>query len=265
MTPPLVPSFTYIEASAPLLEPMAAYEVSDEAVRLGLAGSGSIEVTRTGISVLAPDSLSYERTIDRLGEWAQGQWLAAHGFRVMRGAVVARHGKAMAIVGGHRCGASVLALVLSRTGWGLISDGLVVLDKFGYLRALDPTVTLDAEATVGMPPDVRIVPLTTSRDRVRVTTSGHHDTELGAYVFLSVKQSLHQLIFGQVPFAEGVSTALEDFRVRSLLASAALPPPIVEAPVWRIARPMFSPDPLSSSPLTLAAMLTSAMDPAENR
>jgi len=264
MNPPLLPAFGYIESPAPLLAPLADYEVSDEHVRLGLYGSGSIEVTTTGISVLAPDSLGYRRTIDRLGEWAQAQWLAAQGFRVMRGAVVARQGKAVALIGGSRCGASVLALVLSRRGWGLISDGLVVMDAHGCMRALDPSVTLDIEATLGLPADVPVAPLTTGRDRVKVSTTGHSDAELGSYVFLRVKQSLNQLAFERLPYSAAAANALDENRIPSLLGSAPPPFPIFEAPTWRIARPVASADSQSYSPPALAAMLMSAMDSEVN-
>lgn len=259
---PLRPAIGFVQAPAPSPGPLADYQVSGERVRLGLAGCGSIEVTRTSIFVLAPDALGYQRTIDRLGEWAHAQFLAAQGFRVMRGAVVARRGRAIALVGGSRCGASVLALILSHRGWGLVSDGLVIQDTHGFLRALDPTVTLDTEATVRMPPEVLMTHLTTGRDRVKVTTTGHPDAEIGAYVFLRVRQSLTQLEFAAVPFTSAAADALEDYRISSLLPGSAPPPPIVQAPCWRVARPAFSAHPEASTPPMLAALLMSSIDSA---
>lgn len=257
MSHPFLPKIEFVEAPAPPAGPLAAYEISGECVRLGLTGSGTIEVTPSGISVLAPDALGYQRTIDRLGEWAQAQFLAARGFRVMRGAVLARQGRAIALVGDSRSGASVLALVLSRRGWGLISDGLVIMDESGVVRALEPTVTLDAEATVGLPAGVPITRIATGRDRVRVTTAGHPDAKLGAYVLLRVQQSLTQLAFERVPFT---AAALEDCRIPPHLTAAHPAPPIVEAPCWRIARPVFSAHPELFAPPTLAAMVMSAID-----
>ena len=260
MNTPLLPTFEFVEAPAPPFAPLAAFEICNESVRLGLFGSGSIEVSREGISVLAPDALGYQRTIDRLGQWAQAQWLATHGLRVMRGAVVARQGKAVALIGGARCGASVLALVLSRRGWGLVSDGLVVIDAHGMLRALEPVVTLDTEATIGLPEDVPITKLTTGRDRVKVSTTSHGDAELGAYVVIRVLQSLNQLAFERVPFTTDTRSALEGYQIAPLLGSEHRSPPIVEAPTWRIARPVVSADPHSHTPPVLAALLTSALD-----
>jgi hypothetical protein len=260
MNTPLLPSFEFVEAPAPQFAPLAAFEICDESVRLGLSDSGSIEVSREGINVLAPDALGYQRTIDRLGQWAQAQWLATQGLRVMRGAVVARQGKAIALIGGARCGASVLALVLSRRGWGLVSDGLVVMDNHGILRALEPSVTLDAQATIGLPEDVRITKLTTGRDRVKVSTMSHGDAKLGAYVVIRVLQSLNQLDFERVPFHADTRSALEGYQIASLLDTELLSLPIVEATTWRIARPVVSPNPHSYTPPALAALLTSALD-----
>jgi hypothetical protein len=256
----LLPTFHYTEASAPPLSPLAEFEQSEGSVRLGLAGSGSIEVTRTGINVLAPDLLAYQKTIDRLGQWAQGQWLTAQGFRVLQGAAVARNGKAIVLIGGPRCGASLLALVLSRRGWGLISDGLVVIDKNGIVRALDPVVTMDAEATLGLPPEVSITRSTTGRARVKVTTTGHSDAELSVYVFMRVQHSLNSLAFAQITFTSEARRTIERNQIPSFLVPRNPAFAIVEAPVWRIARPVSSPDPFAYSPPVLASLLTTALD-----
>ena len=134
------------------------------------------------MTVFAPDAHGFTRTTVRLGEWAQAQWLASHGYFVVRGAALGYRGQAVVLVGGSRCGASVLALVLSRRGWGLISDGLVSIDSGGVVHSLSPSVTVDSEVVSGLPLEVHRESLNSGRDQVVVTTNSHPDAPLGALV-----------------------------------------------------------------------------------
>jgi len=259
MTHPLVPAFDFIESPALGVSPLAHYERTESSVTLGLAGSGSIEVTKEGITVLAPDAQSCARTTARLGEWARAQWLAANGFFVVRGASVGYRRQAIALVGGSRCGASVLALVLSRRGWGLISDGLVVIDADGVVRSLNPCVTLDSEAISGLPPEVHRESLSSGRDRVLVTTNGHPDASLGGLVFMRVQQSLIALAFEQVPFDHAAILALESCSIRALFGDSAVVPVLTDVPSWRLARPVVAAGREACSPPELAARLMDAI------
>ena len=259
MTYPLIPAFDFIEAPAPVDSPLAHFERTESSVTLGLAGSGSIEVTRAGITVFAPDAHGFTRTTVRLGEWAQAQWLASNGYFVMRGAALGYRDQAVVLVGGSRCGASVLALVLSRRGWGLISDGLVVIDAERIVRSLCPNVTLDSEVIIGMPSEVHRESLNSGRDRVVVTTNGHPDAPLGALVFMRVRQSLTALAFEQVPFDHAAVLALEANRIRALFGDSVDVPERCDVPAWRLARPVFTSVREACSPPELASRVMVAI------
>jgi hypothetical protein len=177
----------------------------------------------------------------------------------VRGAALGNRSQAVVLAGGSRCGASVLALVLSRRGWGLISDGLVVIDADGVVHSLSPGVTLDSEVVSGLPSEVHRESLKSGRDRVVVTTNGHPDAPLGALVFMRVQQSLTALAFEQVPFDDAAVVALEACRIPALFGDSVDVPDLYDVPSWRLARPVITMEHEACSPPELAARIMAAI------
>lgn len=255
MTSLRIPPIEWVKSPAPTRQPLAHFERTPTSVELGLAGFGIVRVTSDAIQVLAPDEVARHHTVDRLGEWGRAQWLTAQGFMVTRGACVASEGKAVVLLGSARCGASVIAFILSRRGWGLVSDGLVVIDSEHRVRALEPEITLDANAISELPPEVPRFTLATGRDRVRLPTAHHPDADLGAYVFLKVKHSATERTFTHTGFDSTATSVIEKCRIHRLFGEARSPIPAPPADFWTLTRPTFLTDPDSYSPPALASLL----------
>jgi hypothetical protein len=255
MKHPKIPLFEFLEAPAPPQNPMAHYERSETHVTLGIPRLGSIQVTHHSITVMAPDFQKCEDIRDRIGEWAQAQWYAAQGYRVMRGAAVGIHDTAVVILGDQRCGASSLAYCLSQRGWGLISDGLVIIDDAGIVQATADAVTLDANSAIAETPGASRTKLKTARGRIRIETNGHAEASIGHYVFVGVSRREGDLILNPISFDSSTELALESLRFQPLLTPTKSVAPISPGKAWLMARPLAGVDLTPFMPPELAAAL----------
>ena len=184
---------TEVQAPIPPPSPVAYWNVDSTSVTLGLPGLGAVKVSGHGITVLAPDAHARNDVWTRLRHWATGQYFAAQGFRVLPGCVVARHGLSVAITGPPRRGATALGLQMTRRGWGLVSDGVVVIDSAGTCRALHPTATLDAQPAELLFGDYPQEPASSGRDRRIVSAPSHGDARLAAIATIEVKDAAESL------------------------------------------------------------------------
>ena len=201
MPAPAIPVEREIVA-APAPSPMATWEVDAASVTLGLPELGAIRVNRAGIQILAPDQDAQEATWARLGLWATAQFYSANGFRVLPGCVIGRFGTGVAITGPARHGATLLGLQMTRHGWGIISDGLVVLDDAGRCRSTDSWATADSTPLGRLFPDYPTASFGSGRDRLRISPPLHPSAPLGIVVRMQVKQSLPALFVGDLTMSD---------------------------------------------------------------
>jgi hypothetical protein len=262
MTWPEIPAFEFLESPAPSHDPLAHYERTETHVTLGIPRLGSIRVTHHSITVMAHDFQIYEEVRDRIGEWAQAQWYGAQGFRVMAGAAVGFQGNAVVIVGDPRCGASSLAYCLSQSGWGLISDGLVVVDHEGAVLAKDAAVTLDRHSVVALSADVSRSTLKTRRERIRIETNGHPRARIGSYIFLGVNRRAENLVLERVNFDSSTAQALDSYRIHPLLQPLRDVAPVSVASAWLLARPLVGEHLENFDPQMLSATLVTSFSKA---
>lgn len=199
-----------LEAAAPARGPLPFWEASPGEVTLGLADVGSIRVTPEMITVLAPDPDAARRTWDRVGTWAQGQWHAMAGELVLRGACVARDGRALAIVGAPRTGTSLTALQTFRHGFRLLRDGIVVIRDGVALAQDDPRGAIDREAAEVLFADLPCTPRATDRPRVDVEVPSAPDTPLTSIAQLGIALGRGEIIVREItpPCTEILSLAV---------------------------------------------------------
>jgi len=227
-------------APAPGAGPMPEFEASAERVALGLAGVGTVEVTRSRIAVAAPDQAAIDATWARLGAWARGQWWALHGHLVLPGAVVARDGRAVAIVGPSRVGSTVTALQLTRHGYGVVSDSYAVVTPEGSVVGSSPTCAIDTMVAERLFSDYAPTTLPSGRPRSAVTPPAHPGCELAAVVLLQVKEGCREVMVRSL--SPGIGDVLAH-RVMWLGAPTVTPEPwSFSVPGWSFARK--SPDTL---------------------
>jgi hypothetical protein len=181
------------EAARPEASPVALWLVDSSSVTLGIPELGTVTVSADRIIVRGPDAQAREAAWTRLRGWAIGQHFTAQGYRVLPGCVVARNGRAVALTGSTRSGASVLGLQLTRHGWGLVSDGVAVIDADGICRALHPRATLDRKPAESLFADYPQEKAASGRDRSVVHAPAHADARLSAIVPMQVKDALELL------------------------------------------------------------------------
>ncbi len=179
-----------VEVASPKPSPVAFWEVGPGSVTLGIPELGAVQVDAGRISVLGPDSSAREAAWTRLRYWAIGQYFGAQGFLVLTGCVVARDGRAVALTGSSRCGATVLGVQLTRWGWGLVSDGVIAIDSTGTCRALQPRATLDAAPAEMLFGDYPQEAAASGRDRRIVGAPGHGNAPLCAIATMQVKDAV---------------------------------------------------------------------------
>ncbi len=192
MVAPPIP-VTFDNAPPPPPSPMAFWQVDATSVTIGLPGLGSITTSLDALVVRAADASSQAATWARLGEWATAQFYAAHGFRVVPGCVVARDGHATIITGPRRTGATLLGLQLTRHGWGLVSDGLAIVDGSGTCRSTGEWATSDTQPAERLFPDYPREAWPSGRDRTRVGAPSRPDSVLTQVVHLRVRDSVRAL------------------------------------------------------------------------
>jgi hypothetical protein len=200
-----------LEAPAPVRAPLPLWEASPGEVTLGLANVGSIRVTPEVITVLAPDEEAVRRTWDRLGTWAQGQWHAMAGDLVLRGASVARDGRALAIVGAPRTGTSLTALQTIRHGFRLMRDGIVVIRDGVAIAQDDPRGAVDLEAAEVLFADLPCTPRGTERPRVDVEAPAATDTPLTSIALLGISLGRREITVRGIdpPYTQILSLAVQ--------------------------------------------------------
>jgi hypothetical protein len=182
-----------VELPSPQPSPVAYWNVGQDSVTLGIAELGAVQVHGDRISVLGPDDSARENVWTRLRYWAIGQYFAAQGYRVLFGCVVARNGRAVALTGSSRCGATMLGLQMTRWGWGIVSDGVIAIDSTGTCRALQPRATLDTEPAQKLFGDYPQEVAASGRDRRVVWAPEHGDAPLCAIVTMQVKDAVEPL------------------------------------------------------------------------
>ena len=193
MPAPVVP-VRHVHGDAPAAGPLAPFALDQDSVSLGVAGYGMVEVTRTGVRVIGPDEQARQGVWDRLGIWAEAQWHLHQGLFVARGCVIAKNSRCVAITGNSQQGASVTAALLTKSGWGLISDGIIVIDDRGQALMRAPIVTLDSMLVDRLFADSVIESTKAGRPRTRVGVPGHHDATLTDVVTIRVTNAIDDVV-----------------------------------------------------------------------
>ena len=175
------------QSAAPEHGPLPYLDIGDEHVSLGLADCGTVTIRATGIDIGAPDDRRAEMTWARLGTWACGQWYAAQGFAVFPGACVAKAGKGVGIVGVSRVGASVTGLQLTRHGFGMVSDGIIVVRGDGSVVSREAGAAVDATVADVLFADYPHRPRPSGRPRTWVEAPAATPCELTTWVALTVR------------------------------------------------------------------------------
>jgi len=181
-----------ITGPAPFAAPIGLLEYDGGLIRLGVPKLGSVEVNAHGIRVIAPDAERIAQTWCALGAWAKSQWFMTRGLCAMRGTVVAKDGAALVLLGGFSVGVSVTAAQLTRHGWGIVSDGLVVIDAQGNALSSEPgepTVRIDSIVAERLFADMPSRKIPSMRDRKEITLPGHGDAKVAYYVGMRIRES----------------------------------------------------------------------------
>ncbi len=234
------PPVSWLESPAPQKSPIAQWKRSHTSLTLGLPELGSIRVSADGIEVLAESEINAEATYTRLGEWARAQWFIRHGFMVLRGAAIARDGQVVILAGTPRCGASVLAYVMSRNGWGLISDGLTVIDPQGNALSTSPQVIIDVDAGQALPPEVTRTYPPSGRERMVLEATGHGDAAVSAFVLLRVRAGLTRLVFDEIADIEKARDAVLQLTIHGQIPGTSSGFSLPDWHTWRLTRPIAS-------------------------
>lgn len=225
---------------------------------MGFPEIGTVSVSFDGIELASPTELAWDAAWTRLRHWACAQWFLFQGFLVLPGAVVEKNGQALAIIGSTRVGASVTALQLTRHGFAVVSDGVVVLSAEGNVVTRSAEVSLDKELADILFKDYPTRALLSGRERVAVTGPEGRDSVVGAFAYLSVHSAVEDISV----FRESEPRAVLDrLAVRPQFLHA--PPPMttammLEVPFWRFSRnPPESMDHLESvGPQALSAIIS---------
>jgi hypothetical protein len=214
---------------APLAAPMGLLENEGDLIRLGVPELGSVEVTAYGIHVIAPDAERIEQTWCALGTWARSQWFMTRDLCAMRGTVVAKDGAALVLLGELSVGVSVTAAQLTRHGWGIVSDGLVVIDAEGKVLSTEPTVGIDSFVAERLFADLPSRQITSLRDRKEITLPGHGDARVAYYLGIGIRQSATDISINRAVLAPGESERPPaNLRWSPLLAGVKnIEPPVV--------------------------------------
>jgi len=181
-----------ITGPAPLKAAVGLLENEGDLIRIGVPDLGSVEVSAIGIRVIAPDNDQIEKTWCALGAWASAQWLMTRGLCAMRGTVVAKRDSALVLLGGSRVGVSVTAAQLTRHGWGIVSDGLVVIDVDGSALSIEtkgPTVCIDSIVAERLFADMPSRQISSTPDRKEIILPGHGDARVAYYVGIASRES----------------------------------------------------------------------------
>lgn len=253
------PPVSWRPHDAPGPSPLAHWSNDADGLTLGLPGLGSIRVSADVVEVLAPDEQARARTWARIGDWATAQWAAAQGWFVVRGSVVARDNRAFAITGGVRCGASLVALVLSQRGWGLVSDGLVVIGPERTAVALGSEITVDPEPVAELAARLRLPLTEAGRPRVRIPVSGHPSAPLSGVVLLTRSFRAGGLTVTRPEDPAEAAVALRALAIRCGVTDTA-PPSAPLVPWWRVHRPQAPTRPEEAAAASPGAIAT-ALDP----
>lgn len=236
---PLVEAFLKrITGPAPIAAPMGLLENEGDLIRLAIPELGSVEVNADGIRVIAPDAKRIEQTWCALGAWARSQWLMTRDLCAMRGTVVAKDGAALVLLGELGVGVSVTAAQLTRHGWGIVSDGLVVIDAEGKVLSTEPTVDIDNFVAERLFADMPSRQITSLRDRMEITLPGHGDARVAYYLGIGIRQSATDISITRAVLAPGESERPPaNLRWRPLLAGVKnIEPPV--APSFVATRPV---------------------------
>lgn len=232
---------------APIASPIGLLENEGDLIRLGVPELGSVEVSTQGIRVIAPDTVQIEQAWCALGAWAKSQWLMTRDLCVMRGTAVAKDGAALVLLGELGVGVSVTAAQLTRHGWGIVSDGLVVIDDQGTVLSTqvnkhnednESTVRVDSFVAERLFADRPRRQSKSIRDRVEITLPGHGDAKVAYYLGIGIRQSAASISINRAVLAPGESERPPaNLRWSPLLAAARhIEPPV--APSFVAMRPV---------------------------
>lgn len=242
---------------------MAPYEASVDRVMLGLGGLGHVAVDPDGITISGPDEAARAALWDRLGDWARGEWFAAQGYIVLRGAAVARDGHGVVLTGGSRCGASITGLVMCLRGWSLLGDGIVVIDDEGVVESTRPEVVADADAVAPLPDTLPRRALSTGRPRVAVAVPGASSSPMTHLVRLQPLSAASTVRLHAIPPDGSLCDAVASGIIRPALASMA--PSLDDLPrphAWRLLRPTGATEEIGRAghPLKVAKAIAHAVE-----
>jgi len=229
---------------APFAAPIGLLDNEGDLIRLGVPELGSVEVNTHGIRVIAPDPERIEQTWCALGAWARSQWLMTRDLCVMRGTAVAKDGAALVLLGELSVGVSVTAAQLTRHGWGIVSDGLVVIDAEGTVLSTQPnkpdesTVRVDSIVAERLFADMPSRQIASLRDRKEITLPGHGDARVAYYLGIGTRTSAAGISITRAVLAPGESERPPaNLRWSPLLAVARhIEPPV--APSFVATRPV---------------------------
>lgn len=243
---------------APPPGPLAPFDRSAGTVTLGVAGLGCVTVDDAGITAIGPDQGSRAAVLARLGTWAEAQWYARSGFTVVRGTVVGREGCGVLLAARSQQGASITAALMTRLGWGLVSDGLAVIDEDGIVLARRPEVHLDTIAADRLFPQAPRQVLPTGRARTCVDVVGHGDATLSDVIVMRVTNAISEIDVIGPTVDDRVTTWVQP--VRPLLPAPGPPADLPMVRSWVMARPI--PTSLAMADRVLPPKVAAALDTA---
>lgn len=230
------PVITRVLEAAPEPGPLPHFSATDVQVSLGFPEIGTVSVSCDGVTIASPTELAWDAAWNRLGHWASAQWFLFHGYLVLPGAVVEKNGQAVALVGATRVGASATALQLTRNGFGVVSDGIVVVSPEGTIVPRSSEVTLDRELAEILFRDYPTRDLDSGRDRVAVEGPGGADSVLAAFAYLTLNSAVEDI---SVSRQSEPNFVLESLSIRPLFLKAPAPLEswvIPEIPLWKFSR-----------------------------
>jgi hypothetical protein len=134
----------------------------------------------------------------------------------------------------------VLAYVMSRNGWGLISDGLTVIDTQGNALSTSPQVIIDVDAGQALPPEVTRTYPPSGRERMVLEATGHGDAAVSAFVLLRVRAGLTRLVFDEIADIEKARDAVLQLTIHGQIPGTSSGFSLPDWHTWRLTRPIAS-------------------------
>ena len=226
----------FLEQESPPESALADVRQGDDSAEVVIPALGSVRVTSEGIDICGPRK-AHAGLEARLLRWAQAQWLLRQGFGVMSGTAVAMSGRGLMITGSGRSGVSLLALCLVRSGFSLISDGIMAWDSNGFLLPMTSGIVIDELAAQKMSADLPCRPVEAGRPVIEVQPDRSPSVAAHRALVLTTSGAISRAVVLEPGSCSTIMECEELAPLPSLLYPDASRTPAPDIPTWQLTRP----------------------------